>query len=210
MSDALERFAISMNQTRPIFTLAKIVEIARVIVKGPKASGPTAQVSASLTSSNLDSAEGLSPQPHDTNVSFSPDSLGFSFDEQGQDRSAPSQSQSAGASNSPEQNPGSQSAAFRGFDDGYDNLHEAGSQFFESPGSNDSIQPFSDPDQEPANFEPAGLESQPDASATPADTTPKKSGLFGMTIPQILILAAILLFWLCAMAGFAIFIYLNR
>ena len=210
MSDALERFAISMTQTRPIFTLAKIVEIARVIVKGPKAAQPTDQASAPSTSSNLGSAEESSPQAQETNVSFSPDTLGFSFDEQRQDRSAPSQPPSTGDSNIPEQNPGSQSGVFRGYDDGYDNLHETGSQFFESTGSNDSVQPFSDLEQETASFEPARPESQPDASATTADATPKKSGLFGMSTSQVLILGAILLFWLCAMAGFAIFLFLNR
>jgi hypothetical protein len=210
MSDALERFAISMNQTRPMFTLAKVVEIARVIVKGPKKSEPADQSSASSIASNPDNSEGLTSQAEDTVPSFSPDTLGFSFDEQRQDPSVPSQLQPGGATDGAPQDQGSMSAFFRDYDESYNNPNEAGSQFSESTEPTTPVRPFTELEQEPESFDPAGLEAQTEASATPANAAPRKSGLFGMTTPQIIFLGALLLFWLCSMAGFAIFIYMNR
>jgi hypothetical protein len=243
LSDALERFAISMNQARPILNMENIADIAQVIVNGPKKHTQVAPVSASTTSTPVSAGRDttdvlFSPtQPENSNSTFSADSLGFSFDEKRQNQQTPSSSspqkpvststaqQKATSSRVPEPEPASnpaspqnttfQTAAFQDSDRLYpeelglfrDNLQESDSQPFDVSATD---QPFSP--QEP------GLSHENHSTAPAIETDgprpqavskPKKAGVFGMTTAQLIILGAVLLFWLCAIAGFAIYIYLN-
>jgi hypothetical protein len=77
MSDALERFAISMNQARPIFSAGKITELAQILLKGPKkeAAAPVSDASAPPAIAGKDTTDELfsSTQPSDTHKSSSTD-----------------------------------------------------------------------------------------------------------------------------------------
>lgn len=81
---------------------------------------------------------------------------------------------------------------------------EAGeNQAGETSGAEPSVPPFIDENESAEAGEP------PKSSDQPAAAKSKKRGWFGMTRAQMLILAGILLFWLCAMAAFGIYVYTN-
>jgi hypothetical protein len=227
MSDALERFAISLNQAKPVFNPGKITEIAQVILKGPKkqaqAKPDAGATDATLVNEKQAAAQTListpplintpdsAAQPPNANPAYSADTLNFSFDEKKQDQQAPfipaAQSQATLSS---------QSAASERSDDSYGSLWDTSSQIFEESEPDAQAKSFSNPtfaalQELPANAERALPEAQPktDGKSSPASSAPRKTVLLGMTKIQIIILGGILLFWLCAMAGFAIFIYFN-
>ena len=61
----------------------------------------------------------------------------------------------------------------------------------------------------PQNAPPGVERIRAETASKTITAAPKKTGLFGMTPTQMLILGGILLVWLCAMAGFAIYVYFN-
>ena len=180
MSDALERFAISMNQARAAMHAKMIADIAQMIVNGPK---PQANPSAETGLKAQETIPGgtLTAREPDPNLAFTADTLGFSFSDEGQD-------QNSGSA------PASQNATLR-----------AGA--FSSP--NDRLDALTNPDDRTqATSRPKNQLSE--NTGKPSSSVPKKKGLFGMSATQLFILVGVLLFWFCAMAGFAIYIYLNQ
>ncbi|HEY3311451.1 MAG TPA: hypothetical protein VGK00_07410 [Anaerolineales bacterium] len=93
LSDALERFANSLNQMTPVFSADKISQLANVITKGPKkkpASQGTGATAAAMPAVEKEE-EAIPPaiEEPDVNVpTFTPDALGFSFSETGENQSS--------------------------------------------------------------------------------------------------------------------------
>ncbi len=219
MSDALERFAISINQGRSILSAEAIYGIVKTILTGPPKKAEAAQAgsdAATPASGGRDTTDALfagAEQPD-------PDSLDFSYNEEAAARASsrpagqrPSAAYQAGtAQNAGGQSSGSQEGGYqdRGFqesefqDTGFQDLgsREGGFTGTDIPGS-DSLQPGI----------PAFLTSEPDDLAETESNakplTPKKKGPLGMTTAQFGILIGLLLCWLCAMAGFAAYVYFS-
>lgn len=159
MSDALERFAVSLNQARVVLDIARTAEIARVILNGPRKKAPAAPAPTEplAPAPEAPDLQAPSPEQEEPAPSFSPDTLGFSFNPQA------------------EEQPEKPAAA-----------------------------PFSSPaSQEAEAAEPE--ETTGSGTGAPAPVAPP-TRLFGMTRPQLLILGGVLLFWLCAISLFAIYI----
>lgn len=201
MSDALERFAISMNQARPIMNTKVTSEIAQVIVNGPKkqahpATPPDAFASVpEPINKEQGSAQGIPTlvQQPGSNPAFSADTLDFSFDENKQSQNTANQ-------------PVSQNSTLRAvaFSSSSDDLERLGNSAGQQLDSGLPVQPFSE------NLEPARPGANSAGIGTSTKPAPKKKGLFGMTTAQLTTLGIILLIWLCAMAAFGIYIYVNR
>ena len=180
MSDALERFAISMNQARPIHNGKTIADLAQVIVKGPKAqAAPVAKTENQPPTT----------QAPASNLAFSTEPLEFSFEDKPQDQN--------NSPSSASQNATLRAAAFSS-DDRLDTLQYPGDQTLQSS------QPF------PENFEAGNSRTPSENSSRPSSPAPKSKKLFGMSTAQLAILGGVLLFWLCAMAAFAIYLYINH
>ena len=185
MSDALERFAISMNQARPIFSVGKITEMAQIILKGPKkqSAAPDSVATATPVNGGRDTTDEL----------FSSDDQGSQFQPTTTSRRASSTQQGTASQ-----------TVFQDSDNRYGNQPGADGDDDRA----DSLQSFSDPLQESGQTQDVERIRAETASKT-ITAAPKKTGLFGMTPTQMLILGGILLVWLCAMAGFAIYVYFN-
>jgi len=194
MSDALERFAISMNQARPIFSVGKITELAQLIVKGPKkqpTAAPGSDSSASPLNAGRDTTDELfsSAQQLDSNQTFSADNSASQFQ--------PIPARRAGSTSAPAQS----QATFQDSNNRFDDQTNASGDDRE-----DSFQSFADSLQEPG--QPRDVErSQADTRSKSTAARSKKTGLFGLTRNQLLILGGILFVWLCGMAAFAIYVY---
>ena len=231
MSDALERFAISMNQARPVINAVFIGNLAQVIVNGPKnnslvptAVAPPAPVQASAGSDNNSVPHGSQPV-QGANSDFSANSLGFSFDDKSPETPA-SQPQYAAQPqpSAPQNNDWQNTPTFLGNPADFRKQNGAAQeQVFLSNESGDAdfrnavfqddtpqaLEPqrgsptfqFSD---DPRSEQPATqLETPQHSAVTPA----RKTGLLGLTRKQLLILVGILLCWLCSMAVFAVYLY---
>jgi len=170
MSDALERFAISINQGRTVLGFDVIDRIIKIILNGPKKKDEPIPEPRLAPENQTDSST-FSNQ----NESGSSD---FIFNEE------PSIFQSE-----PSQSAASPDRDFQDL--------QSQSGFF-----NDTDAPAVDPSQARAAAKPKS-----DKKRTAA--APKKKSLFGLTSAQLVILGAILLFWLCGMVGFAAYIYFN-
>lgn len=229
MSDALERFAISINQGRAILKADTIFKIVKTTLTGVEKKTESAE-SAAKTAQALPSSGGrdttdalfASSEQQDANA------LGFSFDEEPAARQAPARPatqrqpgaqqsgaaqgagsqyasyQSTGSQDGGGQNAGYQESAYPERDFQNTGFQDFGSQTGES-GALDA-QPFDAPRAESQAFDA----TQPDASleteSRPAAGAPKKKGLFGLTPRQLIILGALLLFWLCSVAVFFVYI----
>ncbi|MCX6066644.1 MAG: nuclease-related domain-containing protein [Chloroflexi bacterium] len=235
MSDALERFGISISQARPALEAKQLSGITHTILEGPKEKAPAAAPAAPsspATPSSSDreaSAESYSSAPQQDSVSsLSAEDFGFSFDEKPQTRQqavspraqAPSQP-AARPSNTPsspprppstsQEIPDFQSFGFQesGFQDTDFHFQDLETQDFESP-EVESLIP--EPSQALAHSQPFGTEhsvSSPRAENKPKAAPVKKKGLFGLTNAQLIILVVILLCWLCSMALFGGYIYYS-
>jgi hypothetical protein len=211
MSDALERFAISINQGSVILSADVIYGIVKTILTGsPKKAEPASRAtSATVTPSSggRDTTDALFAGAQQQNA----ESLGFSYnEEQGAGQSSPRPTsqhqpvanQPAGRQNAepqraPSQNTGYQDSGFSGLESGREGFGNTDAPIFDSSGSNipafDTSQPYAQ----------SGTEGSPKAPVR------KKKGLFGMTAKQLGILVAILLFGLCGIAAFAAYFYLS-
>ncbi len=235
MSDALERFAISLSQGRAVLSPETIFKIVKLILEGPEpkpeSASPAASSAGRITPSSggTDTTDALFASAESGN-DFGREGLGFNFDEaparpQSAARPAPAQPRPAAprqpAADYQTNNyaePGYQSPAPTG---GFqDNAFQGGFQtspFEASPFESGPAQasPFTEAtfsettqagfDTEPPAF--ARPEAAPVNPAQPKRPAAKKKGLFGLSTAQILVLGGILLFWLCAMAGFGIYIF---
>jgi len=219
LSDALERFAISMNQARPIFLTGKIVEIAQTIINGPrKSSNPASSAAApfSKVQRDINAAvpESQSQEPH---PAFTPETLGFSFEEKAQtQQDLPSQNAQTLISldSKPETAPTLAIPNHSPNNQTYIDESELESDrlAFYQMNTETLVQPPTDIEPQPVLFEGDEPKSNENGADTgnKLDTPPvKKNSLFGMTKGQVLVLGSILIFWLCAMVGFAIYVYLN-
>ena len=238
MSDALERFAISINQARPILSVEKIARIAQTIVNGPKKSEPAVSATAAPamsvpTNGGRDTTDALfaASQRQDANSSFSADSLGFSFDDKAQEEQTPA------GSISQSQRPANRQSSSTSQGSGWQNTPAPdGSSDFRDQGDTGQdmgfrSNNFGDVDLRNAVFQDddsqtsgsqafeAQAESgtsgsdqpatQPETAGEPRAASAGKKRRLGMTTKQLMILGAILLVWLCSMAVFAAFIYFN-
>ena len=205
MSDALERFAISVNQGRAILSADVIYNIVKTILTGSeKKAEPASRAASGLAipaSGGRDTTDALfaGAQPQDS------ESLGFSFNEEPPHPTT--ERQPASYQPGPPQNTGYQESDYqnRGFQDaGFQDLET------EREGFRDADAPmFDDSQANTPAFEPSQPEGQPETSSRPKASTPKKKGPLGMTTRQLVILGVILLCWLCSMAGFAAYIYFS-
>lgn len=218
MSDALERFAISMNQARPVLSADIIAGIAQTVVNGPVKKDAPAAVSAAATvtaapvSGGRDTTDTLfdPSQQRAAGSSFSADELGFSFDDQGQKPSQPqrpaNQQQPAPAGNS-----GGQTGDFRNNEFGDLDLRNAVFQDDEpQSGDGRGFEPQDTPTL--YNFSESADEQSPvqaKSAIKPVTTSGKGKKVLGMTTTQLMILGGILAAWLCIMVVFAAIIFLN-
>lgn len=173
MSDALERFATSMNQARPIHNSKMIGDIAQTIINGPRP-----QTSPPVASGAQGQETPIAIPEADSSQPFAADTLEFSFDDQEQNQD--------GEAKTGSQNATLRAAAFSNDNDRLDALQNSRNQ----------VTPF------PEN----GAAGKPN-QGKPTKSAPKKKGPLGMSTTQVIILGSILLFWLCALAAFVIYIY---
>lgn len=175
LSDALERFAISINQARPTLNASTVFKVTKIIMNGPEEKAEAAPIPANM------------PQP-----------------------AAPSETQSS----STDSGFGSKNDDFKfSFDETPEKTETSSHYDFGEADTQNN--PFQDGAFQNATFQES--EAQPENSPAQADQQPersqirtagsKKKGLFGLTTPQILLLSGLLLFWLCAMAAFAVYIF---
>jgi hypothetical protein len=209
MSDALERFAISINQERVILSADVIYGIVKTIMTGsPKKAGSAASNPATPTSGGGDSTDPLftGAQQQDS------ESTGFSYS--GESPRSATQRQPAVYQPGPPQNAESQRASFQntGFQDaGAQNTGYQESSY-QNTGFQDEVfrdEVFQDVDA--PVFDASQPDAQPETGSRPQTPAPKKKGLFGMTTRQLVILGVILLCWLCSISLFAVgaYLYLN-
>jgi len=223
MSDALERFAISLNQLRVTLNAIRIGEIAQAIVMGPrKSSEPdaleTASVPAVIPTTSTNAEMPFTPQA-DSSAPFSADDLGFSFDEKPAAARPPAQTQPANLrplESTSTRNTTQQAGPAQSYPNSSQqelSPLESENLVFEMSDDGTPGQDLSDPGQNATNNiqeqETASQVTQAQTGDGAAINAPKKKRVLGMSRPQILILAGIFLFWICSMAGFAIYIYLN-
>jgi hypothetical protein len=189
MSDAIERFAITLNQAPHAFGTKMITELAKVIMVGPRKQVQEAdQFQNTAPFALTEEVPGSTQTPDaETNEMFSEETLGFSFEDrldgtQGDTSTPP-------LSSNPEEQ--------------LSDLQEAGSLFQETPMGEEQNAPFQmdfDQKDHPAAAEPGPKKSEPG---------PKKKRLFGMTNRQVMLLLGLLLFWVCIVIVFAVYVYLN-
>jgi|GEM_PF-577352 len=225
MSDALERFAISMNQAREVLRFDTIKTIARVIVNGPKSDDLKENSTAPFVDTPLNSsASGNStwdagetlinpiPQP-ESSQAFSADSLGFSFDDSAQDEEGTFSQDTLIQGSAPAQKTLVQNAPMQ------DTIVQQPARM-ESGHEESSYQAeWHDGDAEPAgasatqtgpNSESDQAEAVLQAGGEQNNATWKKKRLLGMSTKQVAVLAGILLCWLCVMAAFAAYISFSN
>jgi hypothetical protein len=246
MSDALERFAISLGQGRPVLNADTVFKITKMILDGPT---PKAEAATPASGSKPvpPAVQGdATPDDDDFRFSFTDDEPPLPARPAPQARptppppsAAPKQTfqdnryQESGSSASAFQDQGFQfqddgfqANAFR--DDGFgeggfqanafqdDSFREGGFQAsafpddrFQETGfqetSSQGVEPPQKKSPVPAFAQPQPA-SKPAAAAKSKAPAPKKKGLFGFTRTQVIILAAILLAWLCLIVGFFVFI----
>lgn len=217
MSDALERFAISINQGRAILNGEAVHGIVKTILTGPeKKAEPAAPRAASpmatAASGGKDTTDALfsGAQPQDSQ------STGFSFNEEPPRpatqhqppayQPGPPQNtdfQNAGSQNSGYQEDryqdrGFQDTGFQGLETGREGFREMDAPVFASEGQADT-----------SSFDSPQTNAQPEARKKRPVAAPKKRSLFGMTTQQVTILGVGLFIWLCVMAALAAYIYFN-
>jgi hypothetical protein len=198
MSDALERFAISMNQARPILNTETIAVLAKVIVKGPQ---KKAEAAPSRSSTNSTAAIPENGGIDTTDSLFSStqqdaDTLGFSFDDGAS--SAVQPQRSANRQNA-------QTSTSTGyFDQSEQNsaFTEDGAQDFESGNAGTASFDFS---EKPEAGRPAAAQSG--TEGRPRTAAARKKGLFGMETWQLVVLGGILLFGVCGTLTIAVYIF---
>ena len=189
MSDALERFAISLNQAPHAFSTKMITELAKVIMVGPRKQAPEPDPFQNAAPFAL--TEDL-PSPSqtpgtETSEMISEESLGFSFE----DRLDGSE---GGTSTPP---------AASSQDVQLSDLQEAGSLFQETPMGEEQLGPF----QMEFNQEGDPVATEPDPKKSEPTSTKKR--FLGMTNGQVMFLLGLLLFWVCIVIVFAVYVYLN-
>ena len=234
MSDALERFAISINQTRAILNADAIFKIVKTIMTGPEKKAASASevtsTSATPASGGRDTTDALfvGAQPQDS------ESLGFSYNEEpaaGQlpprpttqrqpatYQSGPPQNaepqrasfQNTGSQNAGGQNTGYQESGYQERD--FQNTGSQGFEFRDEEAHDVDIPAFDSSQANAQGFDTSDnsqFEAKPESGSVRKVPLSKKKGLFGLTTTQLIILVALLLCWLCAMGGFATYIYFN-
>lgn len=160
MSDALERFAASMNQARAVLNPQIANDLVQAILVGraqkPAASQPSP--GQDQEAANAASFDVYTPQGSQGESAFSSDPLEFSFDD-GQ-----------------------------------------------------SAEPTAPGTAAPGNMADSSATAQPAAAPRRASPRPakKNKGPLGLTTNQLAILGGIMLCWICAMAGFIIFISMSQ
>jgi hypothetical protein len=212
MSDALERFAISMNQARAVLDIDAIKLIAMLIVNGPQTAPAPIGESAALSNEQDNNATLLNPIPsQESNPPFSPDSLGFSFDDSDVvDQAALPQDAASTKTSlqkpSPKKNitgntnekPVNQKGIIQ-----ESSLRESGVRELDAPQTGTPTLQIGD------NSEPFPPPYQPGTDGKSISTAAKKIKLLGMGQTQLAILAGIFLCWLCIMAAFGVYIYTS-
>ena len=205
LSDAIERFVISLTQARPTLSADRIADIALALVKGPP--DQTSVVSGEVPAGKeiRDKVNPLEAPAEDIPANFSGDNLGFSFDEhwnddQGQfDQAAESSNPQSGADQNRQSS--SNTPAFEGFNGDFNNFFENA----DIPVESNESQPGNP--QEPAETEPTPLdEPAPDASTSPSPSAPAQKRRFGMSNLQLIILAGIFVVWLLLIVAFILLI----
>jgi hypothetical protein len=230
MSDALERFAISINQGRAILSADVMYGIVKTILTGPKkaeAASSAESTAATPASGGRDTTDalfaGAQPQnPESLDFSYNPDAAAGQVPPRPTSQRQPDRSQNAEPQRATFQNTSSQNTASQGGgyqDSGYQDrdFQDGTSQNtgFEGLGIRESAfrdmdTPVFDASQPEAQaFDASQPESQSETESSPPDRAPKKRGLFGMTSAQLGILIALLLCWLCSMVAFAGYVYFN-
>lgn len=221
MSDALERFAISLNQSRITLNAIRIGEIAQAIVMGPrKNSQPDAPEAASVPAVIASTSADMPFTPQsDASAPFSSDDLGFSFDETPDTARPTPQTQPANprppesAATRKTTQQAAPTQAFPNSNQQELSPLESENLVFEMSDEGTPGEDFSDQNQAAASetqeHETANQETRTQTGDGIAVNAPKKKRVLGMSMPQILILAGIFLFWICSMAGFALYIYFN-
>lgn len=217
MSDALERFAISLSQGRATLNANTIFKITKMILEGPTPKEEAVAPAVSTTNRVTPASGGMDT----TEAIFSDSSAGgaalnFSFDEAAE-RQPVSSRPAPQASPTNRQPATTQKNAFE--ETSFEENNSQNSPFLEgdfgnagfqeSPFQSTSFQEAGEQSFETQNTEARGFafDAQPENVSKPKPSAPKKKGRLGMTTPQILILAAVLFFWLCAMAAFAVYIF---
>ena len=206
MSDALERFAISINQGRAILSAEAIYGIVKTILTGPpKKEEPASQATsatATPASGGRDTTDALFAGTQQQDL----ESLGSSYNEEpasGQvsphptGQRQPAANQSGAPQNAEPPRASFQNTGYQGLESGEEGLRNVDAPAFDSSQANT-------PD-----FDTSQPEALPETESSPQDPAPKKRGLFGMTVAQLGILVALLLCWLCSMAVFAGYVYFN-
>jgi hypothetical protein len=205
MSDALERFAISIGQGRAIFGADTVYKIVKTIMTGPETkaqpASSAASTSATPASGGRDTTDALfaGAQQQDS------ESMGFSYNEEPAAGQAPPQSAAyqPGAPQNAEPQPGSfqntgyQDRGFQGLETGEAAFRDANAPTFDSSQA------------EGQAFDASQPGTRPESRGRPKTPAPKKKGLFGLTTTQLIIIIVLLLCWLCSMAGFAAYVYFN-
>lgn len=158
MSDALERFAMSINQAKIVLSGSAVIQLAKIMINGPE----------------------MHPEPVEAPAPGAPLHLPMDVTiMQGNPASEPA---------------GEETLSFT----------------FEEETNADATLPSAGPAQE-MNTLPGGVATTADAGAsakTPTVNAPTKR-IAGFTRAQLAFLGGMVLIWLCIMAGFAIYIYLN-
>jgi len=201
MSDALERFAMSMNQSPSEQTTDNIAKIAHVILQGvqktPAAAVSTAAVAATPTNAGNDTTDALFSSAPDLSTGSLADSMGFSFNDEEPAEQTPYRPAAAPQrSAEPVQRPVAYTPAPQPEREAF--------QWSDSP----AAQSADSPDDLPSPREnPAPVLDVEIAKPTPPAA--KKKGPLGLTTPQLAILGGLLLCWLCSMIAFSAYLYFQ-
>ncbi len=213
MSDALERFAISMNQARSLLTSGLISTIAHTVVNGPKQNKDekvavaTATVMAAPISSGRDTSDTLfNPAPLQDSA-FSAESLGFSFDDTPQVEQSQLVQQPADPQKQDTLASGMDRLSYSSEDKDLRNT-----VFLDDPDPSSFSDPYETRDasatvQLTGTAIPNPSINKPATSTNPGTAQGKKKIMLGMTATQLIVLGVILLFWLCSMVLFAGYVF---
>lgn len=201
MSDALERFGISISQARPVLEAKQLSGITHTILEGPKEQAPSSAQTAAFSpatppsSDRETSVETYSSAPQQDSVSsLSAEDFGFSFDEKPQTRQpavspraqAPSQPAARPVNTPPsppparsippslsQEIPDFMSSDFQGsgFQDSDFHFQDLGTQDFESPKVESQVP---EPSQPLTHSQP--FEAEQPVSSPRAEVKPKAAG----------------------------------